>query len=92
MYSAVGVIWLVVAITLGAELSASFKAFLTGLTGHHWVAKSVISVAAFIVFYFLFRKSDDSKGILKSVIFLVASVVLGGFAIFSFYLWHFLRG
>ena len=91
--SAVGVVWLVVAMTLGAELSAPFKAYLAELTGHHWVAKSVISAVAFVLFYFLFlpRKSDGSKGVLDSVLFLMASVILGGLAIFSFYFWHFLN-
>ena len=87
-----GVAWLVVFMTLAAELSAPFKAFLAGLVGHHWVAKSLIAAVAFVVFYFLFRKARESESPLGSVVFAVVSVVFGGLIIFSFYLWHFLFG
>lgn len=90
--SATGVVWLVVLMTLGAELSAPFKAYLAQLTGHHWVTKSLAAAAAFIVFYFLLQKLSESKNILKSVLCLIACVVLGGLIIFGFYLWHFLNG
>lgn len=90
--SATGVVWLVVAMTLGAELSAPFKAYLAELTGHHWVSKSLISTAAFILFYFLLKSFGESKNILRSVLCLVVCVVLGGLIIFGFYLWHFLNG
>lgn len=83
--SAVCVVWLVVGMTLVSEMSAPFKAFLAGLAGHHWVAKSIISAAAFVVFYFLLRKSDEQKGILGSAIVLAGSVVLGGLVIFGYF-------
>lgn len=88
----IGVTWLVVAMTLWAELSAPFKTYLAGLAGHHWVAKSIIAAAAFIAFYFLFRSARESENILGSVVLAVVSAVLGGLAIFSFYLFLFLQG
>jgi hypothetical protein len=87
----IGVTWLIVAMTLWAELSAPFKAYLAGLAGHHWVAKSFIAVAAFAILYFLFRKARESENILWNIVFAIVSVVLGGLIIFSFYLWHFLQ-
>ena len=92
VYSAIGAVWLVVAMTLGAELSAPFKALLAKLTEHHWISKSLIATLVFVIFYFMLKKSDDSRGMLGSVLFLIVSIVLGGLAIFGFYLWHFLQG
>ena len=87
-----GVTWLVVILTLWADLSVPFKAFLAGLAGHHWGAKSLIATTAFVLFYFLFRKARESESPLGNVVFAVASVILGSLIIFSFYLWHFLFG
>ena len=92
LYSTIGVIWFVVATAIGTEISASFKSLLVGLTGHHWTAKSILAVVVFIVLYILFRKADESEDILKSVFFVVGSVVLGGMMIFSFFLRHFING
>ncbi|MEK7184478.1 MAG: hypothetical protein AAB701_03105 [Patescibacteria group bacterium] len=44
-------ILLTVALTIGSELSPALKTWLTGLTGHHWTSKSIISVVVYgIVF------------------------------------------
>lgn len=90
--SATSVIWLIVAMTLLAELSAPFKSFLAQIAGHHWVGKSIIAAIAFCILYFLFRKSDESRGIWGSVLLALASVIAGGLIIFSFFLWHFVKG
>lgn len=86
------VIWLVVLMALFTELSAPFKTFLTQLAGHHWIAKSIISSVAFVLFYFLFRKMNESDDVVRDVWYVVGSVVLGGLIIFSFYLWLFIQG
>ena len=39
----------IVVVTIRAELSAPLKEWLTGLTGHHWTAKSVLSLLVFVV-------------------------------------------
>ncbi|OGG78483.1 hypothetical protein A3A36_01595 [Candidatus Kaiserbacteria bacterium RIFCSPLOWO2_01_FULL_52_12b] len=90
--SVTGVIWLVIAMTLLAELSAPFKTFLAQLAGHHWVGKSILAVIAFGVLYFFFRKSDESKGIWGGVLLVLGSVVVGGLIIVSFFYWHFING
>ena len=90
--SVVGVIWLIVAITLLSEVSESFKSFLTQVAGHHWTGKSIITAAAFVVFYVLLRKSEESKDILLGAFFVVGSVILGGLVIFLYFLQHFIRG
>ena len=87
--STVAVMWLIVGMTLVTEVSPAFKAFLVQLAGHHWIGKSLIAVAALVVFYVLFRKSRESKGVLGGVLLVIGSVVLGGLSIFSFFLWNF---
>ena len=89
--STIGVIWLIVAMTLLTEVSAEFKSFLIQLAGHHWIGKSILAAATFVMFYFLFRKSKESKNILGGVFLVVGSVILGGFIIFSFFFWHFVN-
>jgi len=89
--SATVVVWLVVAMTILTEISASFKALLTQLAGHHWTAKSLISVFVFILFSLILKNSsEDSGSILKSVIMLLGSVVLGGLIIIFYFTWGFL--
>lgn len=89
--STVGVVWAIVALTLASELSESFKAFLTGLASHHWVAKSLISLGLFALLYVLYANSKESDP-LKGVYRVVGSVVLGGLIIFAFFIWAYLRG
>lgn len=89
IWSTIVVIWIIVAMTIMVEISAPFKAFLVQFAGHHWIGKSIISAAAFVATYLLFRKSDESGDLLKSVFLAVGSVILGGCVIFSFFLWHF---
>jgi len=88
----VGVIWLVVVMTIAAELSEPFKALLAGTFTHHWIGKSVISVVAFVVFYAIFSRARESDNVSRGAWQVVWSVVLGGLIIFSFFLWHFISG
>ncbi|MBC8500398.1 MAG: hypothetical protein ISS25_03755 [Nanoarchaeota archaeon] len=77
-------------VTVWSELSKPFKSFLAGITGHHWVTKSVFSVILFVLLYFIFMKmlkeTDDVK---KETYYVIGSAVLGGLVIFIFYVWHF---
>jgi|SRR3989338_4414420 len=86
------VIWFIVAVTLLSEISAPFKAFLTALAGHHWIGKSIVSTAAFALLYLFFSRMEESENVLKGVWYVAGSVILGGLIIFSFFLWHFLKG
>ena len=89
--SATVVVWLIVVMTILTEISASFKAFLTQLAGHHWTAKSLIAVGIFILLSLILKNSsEDSGAILKSVTILLGSVVLAGLIIFSYFSWGFL--
>lgn len=89
-FSTIGVVWLVVFMALLTEISAPFKALLTQFAGHHWTAKSIIAVIAFLLFYSIFRNMNESNDVFKDVLYVVGSVVLGGLIIFSYYLFNFL--
>src|SRR3989344_8858720 len=74
--------------TIWAELSASFKAWLTGFTGHHWTTKSWITLIAFVLFYLLFRYiggSVEANRLKKVLAWLIAFIVLGFLIILGFY-------
>ncbi len=73
------------------EYMASFHTFLTSLTGHHWVTKSVFEVVFFIVLFFILGmvmkvdKKRPMKGVLSAVVVGVVSMaVLFGFFLFRF--------
>ena len=79
---------LVTFMTIFSELNSGFKEFLKGLTGHHWVTKSIVTFLFFFGVYFLMRdtkkkiNSDDLK-----TSFIITKI--GVFAILFFYLWHY---
>lgn len=81
-------------ITIWGESSPPLKDFLKGLTGHHWVTKSVgviliyIAVMAFI--YFVFPKIN-SQIVAKKIMNLVLVTILGTLAILAFFVWHFIQ-
>jgi predicted Co/Zn/Cd cation transporter (cation efflux family) len=91
-YSATISIIIVVAVTIGAELSPSFKSWLAGFTGHHWVTKSWISILVFILFLFIFRltgKPVNASQARRSIFLLQFVAILGFFAILGFYFYEF---
>lgn len=91
-YSAAITILVVTAVTIGAELSASFKNWLVTLSGHHWVTKSYLSLIAFALFYALFfltRKSVSERTAKKALAVLEIFTILGFAAILGFYLYEF---
>lgn len=88
--STVAATWLIVGMTLLSEVSAPFKSFLIQVGSHHWIGKSIIAAAAFAVLYVLLRRSGESRGILRGVLLVVGSVVLGGSVIFLFFVRDFL--
>ena len=90
-YSTILTICLIVVLTILGELSESFKTFLTSVTGHHWVTKSVFSLIFFVIIYFLIsRTNKDSAELTRQVIYTIIAVVLGAIIIFGFYVWHFI--
>ncbi len=91
-YATIAVIWLVVGMTIGGEQSESFKALLASLGGHHWVGKSIVAVAAFLILYMLVKRRRESRNPLMLMLAVCASAVGGGIAIFLFYVSHYLAG
>jgi hypothetical protein len=89
-YASHAAIWFVALITVAAERSAAIKGFLTGLTGHHWTAKGVLSLVIFFVVAFIFAQQEDPadvRGLMRGVLI---SAVLGVITIFVFYMLHFI--
>jgi len=80
------------AIIIVAELSAPFKNFLKGFTGHHWITKSWIVVIVFFALFIIARltmREPDSSRLRGKVVLLVfmgvlCSAVLLGFYIFEY--------
>ena len=82
----------VVGITVGGELSFSFKDWLTAFTGHHWITKSWLSVISFVVFFLLFKifkQSADEKQTKTALNILQIFIILGFIAILGFYFYEF---
>ncbi|MFA5771102.1 MAG: hypothetical protein WC894_06465 [Patescibacteria group bacterium] len=92
-YSSTITIIIIVGLTVSAELSASFKTWLTSFTGHHWVTKSWASIIAFVLFFILFRiigNSVNETQTKKALNILQIFVILGFVAILGFYIYEFL--
>ena len=82
----------VVVMTIVSESSVAFKDFLTGLTGHHWVSKGVITVGIFIFIWLvsaLGLKEDPQKTKFWSLM-VTGITVVGIIVIFAFYTNHYL--
>jgi hypothetical protein len=81
----------IVAVIIAAEYVASFNAFLTSLTGHHWVTKSVFEVILFVVLFLIFGftmkkdKKAPMKGVIPTLIVGIASIAV----LVVFYVLHF---
>lgn len=91
-YSASITIVAVVMMTIGAELSVSFKNWLAQLTGHHWVTKSWASLLIFILLFLIFRftgTSVDMRQTEKKLFMLEVVAILGFIAILGFYVYEF---
>ena len=91
-YAAAVSITAVVAMTISAELSASFKEWLASFTGHHWITKSWASIIVFVLFLAVFRltkKFVSERETARALFVLEVSAVLGFFAILGFYSYEF---
>ncbi|TSC81910.1 MAG: hypothetical protein G01um101420_693 [Parcubacteria group bacterium Gr01-1014_20] len=91
IYATLGTIWFTVLVTIWAEFSEPFKNSLKAVTGHHWTTKSIFAVILFFLLYFVFLKTKESTNIKKSINFVLLNTILGGLALFIFFIWHFLR-
>ena len=84
----------VTAVTIWAELAPNFKNFLAGITGHHWITKSLMVVILFPLVLGLVRllcrgEISDSQTA-KSLWALIIMVIVCFTAIIGFYVWHYL--
>ena len=82
--------FLIVVMTIAAELSASFKDILVKLAGHHWVAKGVIAVVAFFIIYMIL-KNDKEVDVHKIAWYAVISTVIFSLMIFLFFVYEYMK-
>ena len=61
----------------------------TGITGHHWTTKGVISFILFFGLYFLLVRTDDDLDVMKEVNFITILTIIATIILFGFYVWHF---
>lgn len=83
----------VTVITIWAELSEPLKESLKALTGHHWVTKSVSMIIVYALVFAAAYAIDGNikpEAGVKALRSLIWAVVLGTFAIFAFFAWHYL--
>jgi hypothetical protein len=88
-YATHAVIVFVVLSTILAELVPSFKSLLAGGFGHHWIAKSDLSVILFIAVALFFARKEDPEDVTPLVRGVLFHAVLGALLIFFFYLLHY---
>ena len=88
-YGCHAVFWWVAILTVAAEMAPAVKNLLAGLTGHHWVTKSLTAIILFSIVALVFSSREDPKdatGMVKGVIF---SALAAAGLIFVFYTLHF---
>lgn len=86
-YATIITIILITIMTIAAELSTGFKDFLVNIFWHHWIGKGIIALLIFFLIRFLYNGED--KDVYKLTKSTIAITVLGGLAIFLFYVFHF---
>ena len=83
----------VTAVTIWAELAPGFKNFLAGITGHHWITKSLMVIILFPLVLGLVRGlcrgEISDKQTARSLWSLIVITILGFVAILGFYVWHY---
>jgi hypothetical protein len=85
------VVWLVVIVTIWAEMAPGLKNWLAGLTGHHWVTKGWVSIIAYVLLlaaFRAFRAEPDEAATSRSMFWANASCVGGLLALLAFYYRH----
>jgi len=85
----------VVAVTIGGELSVPFKSWLKSFTGHHWTTKSWLSLIVFVVGFLIIRsliKEPDAVRTRRSILLLIATAILGSVVLVGFFVFEYLGG
>lgn len=91
-YSASVTIFIVTGVTVGAELFLPFKNWLAGISGHHWLTKSYMSLAVFVIFYALFfleKRTVSEHETRKALVVLQTLAIFGFIAILGFFIYEF---
>lgn len=79
-------------ITIWSELSSSFKASLTGFSGHHWTTKSIFVMLVYVIVAISIHslvKDVSVSNARKNLVNLVWITIVGFVVIFAYYIWHF---
>ena len=81
------------AITVAGELIKPLKDFLKNVFWHHWLGKSVILIAVFIIASLLFGKIKDENVLSDEKYFswITRLAFLGALAIFVFFTYEYLK-
>ena len=79
-------------ITIWIQYSPGLKAWLVSFAGHHWTAKSwltmIVYVVVTLIVYAMNRNPSDLK-VHRSLVSLVCTVMIGTLVIFGFFLLHY---
>lgn len=78
-------------ITIGGELYKPLKDFLKNTFWHHWLGKSVILIALFILAALVFQKSSEKENDSQKIITIIVLSLLGGSAIFIFFVFEYIK-
>ena len=82
------------AITIGGELYLPLKDWLKNVFSHHWLGKSVLSIAVFIVsgaVGYPFLKNTDSERLANRLWLLFWVTILATGALVGFYIYEYLK-
>lgn len=89
--SAVIVVFFIVITTIAAELVPSIKKWLAETFNHHWVGKSILSVALFtatsVPVFFLVPFADE-KRVSRALMTLILAIVIGTVVLCAFFLYE----
>jgi hypothetical protein len=80
---------LITIMTVWSELDNAFKGMLVGMTGHHWVTKSVLSMVFFAVASVILGSAVKESDIKRTALYVSGFAVLFSAAIFVFYIYEF---
>ena len=91
-WGAIKAIGFATVITIWMEYSPGLKAWLVSLAGHHWTAKSWLTMIVYavvaVIVYATHRNPSDAQ-VRRSLILLVCAAIIGALIIFGFFFFHY---
>ncbi|MDP1688561.1 MAG: hypothetical protein Q8L47_00285 [bacterium] len=88
--STIFAIWYVVIVAIGSEFYKPLKDFFVKVGGHHWTGKSIMTILLTAVLYLILSRMKESENPEKGIYAIIINAIIGGFAIFGYFLWHYL--